>query len=730
MYHAIAVDAPKAKMASKYRIFLYREGGTSRKFEGPSSLGGTPVLFLPGNAGSYSQGRSLAARSATFAKEIQSETEFDWFLADFDEDLSAMHGRTLLDQAEYINEAVQHILSMYADFKTPPKAVILVCHSMGGIVARILPTLAGYKPESINTIVTLSTPHAVPPLTWDRDITGIYDIINQHWRIQPEEDLSLVSIAGGHQDFMVIPEYTSIDSIRNGLNALSAFSYSIPGVWKGIDHLAIVWCAELRDAVTDCLFGISNPYAASRTLSLESRMNVFSDRLRTPLDSALVNNTVVFNSESARSFLTPLGRMAVEPSNYSAVGNELKSEIMKIFVNGWPSRKVKLSTRFADIALQDVGSSLVAIQLKGRGIEAFRHVFPGSGDSRWYSGDNASVKWYSRGPYVPFLRSSPECLHIQAIGEPGSEVEISIDWIATLANVASRFRTLVAVWPLAITLSCLTIQLGPTPVSFKKCFSRFMASYFWYMAIGLTFMHLVVGIPLVRNFVRALQFPSERTNILSLYHVGFDINELLVGTSSPMMAIIPFLLLSVAASVVFLLDKVAATIVYLNRFHAFRFPKNLSIWIGLLVFFLLLFVPFQVTTVVMALLQLLKTRSSQGWQYTFSLVLCWVAVIDAPIMIVWMRNLTWEWAWAFATIRNVIASAPIVAFTWIMPEKIPQRLLFFTKLILGYTVAYSLLYGFMHTFVLHHLISYFCGWVLIILLENKFESMKRSRGQT
>lgn len=720
VYHPITVVAPKAKKAQKYGIFLYREGGASRKFVEPSSLGGTPILFLPGNAGSYNQGRSFAARSAVVTKETDSSLEFDWFLADFDEDLSAMHGRTLLDEAEYVNEAIQHILSLYSDFETPPTSVILVCHSMGGIVARLLPTLSGYKPGSINTIITLSTPHAIPPLTWDRDITGIYDIINQHWRIQPEKDISLVSIAGGHADLMVVPDYTSVESIRTGSNALTAFSYSIPGVWKGIDHLAVVWCAELRDAVTDCLFSMADPSSASRTLPLEERMEKFSRRLQTPLDNILKDgDTIIFNSESPRSFSSPVGEMSLEASNYSTAENEEKVDITRLQVTGWPSWKLRMTSRFVDIALQDINSSLIALRLNGQGVEAFRHVFPGTGDSRWYNGDSASVVWYSRGPYVPYDPSYPEHLHIQAIGKPDALIEISIDWISTLANIATRYRTLVAVWPLAITLVCLAMQLGTKPVSFKVCFSAFMSLYFWYMVIGLTILHLLLGIPLVRDSVRALQFPSEKTNMMSLKHVGFDINELLLGTSLLGTAIVPFFLLSVATSAVFLLDKVAAVIVYFNRFHNFHLPKRIPLWFWCVLLTGLLFVPFQVTTVAFALLQLLATRGTQGWHYTFSLVLCWIAIIDAPILLVWMRNLTWKWAWAFATVRNVIAAAPIVIFVWIKPDKIPLRYMRFTKLILAYTVIYSLLYGFMHTFVLHHLISYFCGWVLVLLLEKK-----------
>ena len=39
----------------------------------------------------------------------------DFFTVDFNEDFTAFDGQTMLDQAEYVNEAVRYILSLYLD---------------------------------------------------------------------------------------------------------------------------------------------------------------------------------------------------------------------------------------------------------------------------------------------------------------------------------------------------------------------------------------------------------------------------------------------------------------------------------------------------------------------------------------------------------------------------------------------------------------------------------------
>ena len=83
---------------------------------------GVPVLFIPGNAGSYKQVRPIAAEAAYYFHDVLQHDEYalrrgkralDFFSVDFNEDITAFHGQTLLDQAEYLNEAVAYILALY-----------------------------------------------------------------------------------------------------------------------------------------------------------------------------------------------------------------------------------------------------------------------------------------------------------------------------------------------------------------------------------------------------------------------------------------------------------------------------------------------------------------------------------------------------------------------------------------------------------------------------------------
>ncbi|KKY23138.1 putative gpi inositol-deacylase [Diplodia seriata] len=264
-------DTEHTRFASKYSLYMYREGGIDED----TRVKGVPVLFIPGNAGSYKQVRSLAAEAAYYYHDhIQNDPDaladgkraLDFFSVDFNEDITAFHGQTLLDQAEYLNDAVAYILSLYhnparsmrsSDFPDP-SSVIIVGHSMGGIVARTMLTMPNYQANSVNTILTLSAPHARPPVSFDSDIVSTYKTINDYWRQaysqrwandNPLWHVTLISIAGGGLDTVVPSDYASISSLVPETHGFTVFTASIPHVWTGMDHLAITWCDQFRKSV-------------------------------------------------------------------------------------------------------------------------------------------------------------------------------------------------------------------------------------------------------------------------------------------------------------------------------------------------------------------------------------------------------------------------------------------------------------------------------------------------
>lgn len=298
-------DQLHTKYASKYSIYLYREQGRDKlPPEGSGDdvagmeLEGVPVLFIPGNAGNHRQARSIAARTSELCDDLKNvnkyKTKLDFFTIDFNEDFTAFHGRTILDQAEYANEAVKFILDLYSTRPTPPKSVIVIGHSMGGIVARIMMTLADYLPNSIKDIVTLSSPHSTSPLTFDGDLSTIYSAVDKFWYCgftncsitsttsklnllssmahDRLHDVALISITGGALDSTLPADYTTLGYLVPKTNGFTAFTTGIPQVWTPIDHLAVVWCQQLRTRIALALLELTS---LRDTATLGDRMRVY-----------------------------------------------------------------------------------------------------------------------------------------------------------------------------------------------------------------------------------------------------------------------------------------------------------------------------------------------------------------------------------------------------------------------------------------------------------------------
>ena len=299
-------DTEHTRFATKYHLYMLRDGS----YDEDAKVKGVPILFIPGNAGSFKQGRILAFEALDqFHNGIQQDqqkskegaTSMDLFAVDFNEDLSAFHGQTVLDQAEYLNDAVSYILSLYHDPRRSqrepglpdPSSVVLVGHSMGGVVARAMLTMPNYQSNSINTIITLSAPHARAPVSFDADMVHTYGSINDYWREaysqkwandNPLWHVTLVSIAGGGLDTVIASDFASIESLVPSTHGFTVFTSGIPDVWTGADHLQMTWCVQLMKPIVKSLFKVLDIHRPSQTKPRAERMRIFKKLLLTGME--------------------------------------------------------------------------------------------------------------------------------------------------------------------------------------------------------------------------------------------------------------------------------------------------------------------------------------------------------------------------------------------------------------------------------------------------------------
>jgi glycosylphosphatidylinositol deacylase len=204
---------------------------------------------------------------------------------DYNEELSAIHGPTLISQAEFANDAVRYILSLY-DTST---SIIIVGHSMGGVIARVLPTIPNYNGNKLNTIITLSCPHSVPPAPVDRTIANMYRDINAFWSTElPDgalKDIALISLAGGNLDNIVASDASSIRGLVPKSHGFSVYTTAIPEVWTGADHMAILWCNQLVKRLSTAIIKLIDEKQPSHIKPLHSRISIMKKLLLSRLDN-------------------------------------------------------------------------------------------------------------------------------------------------------------------------------------------------------------------------------------------------------------------------------------------------------------------------------------------------------------------------------------------------------------------------------------------------------------
>eukprot|EP00250_Pteridium_aquilinum_P021427 c25120_g1_i1 orf=424-3750(-) len=298
--------------ASKYGLFLYHEGWKKIDYHLKLvQLSGVPVLFIPGNGGSYKQVRSLAAESdrafnggpleesfyqsgaltdeeAGFEAngidrvngvegkeelqtvERQYYNHLDWFSVDLDGEHSAMDGRILEEHTEYVVQAIHRILDRYreslearskdrADLTTAlPKSVILVGHSMGGFVARAAVVHPGLRKGAVQTVLTLSSPHLSPPVATQPSLGYYFSRVNKAWRKgynplkRPGWRSSTSSISLSHVVVVSILGGPRDYQVRSKMASLDGLVPATHGLTVGAPEMLNVWLGMEHQSILWC----------------------------------------------------------------------------------------------------------------------------------------------------------------------------------------------------------------------------------------------------------------------------------------------------------------------------------------------------------------------------------------------------------------------------------------------------------------------------------------------
>ncbi|KAM6978140.1 GPI inositol-deacylase [Tautogolabrus adspersus] len=276
-YRRVALPRRVARLYPAYGLYLYGEGVYAQETRA-LKLTGAPVLFLPGNAGSYKQARSLGSVALRKAENTEGGLHFNVFTVDFNEELVALYGGSLLRQTHFLHESIKAILRLYKHLKTPPQSVVLVGHSMGGVVARALFTLPRFNSNLVSLIITQASPHLAPVLALDPYLLDFYSTVRHKWVTQAKKlrNVTVLSVGGGYRDYQVRSGLISLPCPQGDPNKLSLVATAVPRTWVSTDHLSIVWCKELVLATVRAFFDLIDPETRQFTDNPEKKMSVLN----------------------------------------------------------------------------------------------------------------------------------------------------------------------------------------------------------------------------------------------------------------------------------------------------------------------------------------------------------------------------------------------------------------------------------------------------------------------
>lgn len=124
---------------------------------------------------------------------------------------------------------------------------------MGGVVARLATRLDSELP--VDAIMTVATPHQLPPANLEYGMEKIYSKLNDH---SESQDPILISVCGGASDTQIISDTCALSPELMGPNdGFAVFSSGIPAAWTNVEHQAIVWCEQIRWRVARVLLDMN-----------------------------------------------------------------------------------------------------------------------------------------------------------------------------------------------------------------------------------------------------------------------------------------------------------------------------------------------------------------------------------------------------------------------------------------------------------------------------------------
>uniref|UniRef100_A0AC35UAZ3 GPI inositol-deacylase n=1 Tax=Rhabditophanes sp. KR3021 TaxID=114890 RepID=A0AC35UAZ3_9BILA len=222
-----------ADQATNYTLFLYMHRDNSSNPYKNGSLTGIPLVFIPGNSAPFLIARFIGFTLTNQIIKQHKPFHFDVFTVNFNEEVNVLGSKVLLREVNFLTKAINHIETLYDADHIRKQKFVIMGHSMGGIVGRMVMESPSMQ-NMTSMLITLGTPHRRSPIILNREVISAWKSLKKN------TDIPIISIYGGLLDLDVDESITRDDGI---------LSYSVNGMdrcWRRTDHQGITWCYQLQ----------------------------------------------------------------------------------------------------------------------------------------------------------------------------------------------------------------------------------------------------------------------------------------------------------------------------------------------------------------------------------------------------------------------------------------------------------------------------------------------------
>ena len=110
-----------------------------------------------------------------------------------------------------------------------------------------------------------------------------------------------------------------------------------------------------------------------------------------------------------------------------------------------------------------------------------------------------------------------------------------------------------------------------------------------------------------------------------------------------------------------------------------------------------------------------------NYAHAILMLMIWILPINAPVLVVWIYNLTVHYFSPFSSHHNVLSIMPIILLVETMTggRMIPRlrgRASYVTSGMLLFISGYAAIYGISFAYQLHHLVNLFATWLVAVYL--------------